>query len=75
MLAAAYGFRIARNHSFNDGNKRTALPALYTLLGLNGYDLEAPGEEAVQGMTTLADETLVEEGLADWIRLRSREFA
>lgn len=72
MLAAAYGFGIARNHGFEDGNKRTAFLALYTFLGLNGYDLEAPEEEVVQVMTAVADGTLDEQGLADWIRSRAR---
>lgn len=40
--------------------------ALYTFLGLNGYDLEAPEEEAVHVMTAVADGTLDEEGLAGW---------
>jgi death on curing protein len=71
MLAAAYGFGIAKTHGFEDANKRTAFLALYTFLGLNGYDLEAPEEEAVQVMVAVADGTLDEEGLADWIRSRS----
>jgi death on curing protein len=32
-LAAGYGFGIARNHPFIDGNKRTALLAIFTFLG------------------------------------------
>jgi death on curing protein len=75
VLAAAYGFGIARNHGFEDGNKRTAFLALYTFLGLNGCDLEAPEEEAVQVMTAVADGTLDEEGLAAWIRSRSQRLA
>jgi death-on-curing protein len=41
-LAAAYGFGIAKNHPFVDGNKRTALVVMETFLGLNGFDLTAP---------------------------------
>ena len=37
-LAAAYGYCIARNHPFADGNKRTSLLAIYTFLGLNSID-------------------------------------
>ena len=37
-LAAAYGYGIARNHPFVDGNKRTALLAMYTFLGVNNVD-------------------------------------
>ena len=35
-LAAAYGFGIARNHPFVDGNKRTAFVAVELFLELNG---------------------------------------
>lgn len=37
--AAAYGFFIAQNHPFVDGNKRTAELAMTTFLDLNGYEL------------------------------------
>mgnify|MGYP002788690516 FL=1 len=46
-LAAAYAFGIARNHPFVDGNKRAALLALITFLGLNGIDFVASNAEAV----------------------------
>jgi death on curing protein len=46
-LAAAYAFGIARNHPFIDGNKRAALLALITFLGLNGIDFAASNAEAV----------------------------
>ncbi len=72
-LAAAYGFGIAKNHGFEDGNKRTAFVSLYTFLGLNGYDLDASEPEVVSVMTAVADGTLSEEGLADWIRACARE--
>lgn len=72
-LAAAYGFGIAKNHGFEDGNKRTAFVSLYTFLGLNGYDLDAAEPEVVSVMTAVADGTLPEEGLADWIRACARE--
>jgi death on curing protein len=54
LLEAAYGFGIAKYHGFEGGNKRTAFLALYTFLGLNGYDLEAPEEEVVQVMTAVS---------------------
>ncbi len=41
-LAAAYGYGIARNHPFVDGNKRTSLLAIYTFLGVNGIDFRVP---------------------------------
>ena len=45
-LAAAYGYGIARNHPFVDGNKRTSLLAIYTFLGLNGSTSIVPEAEA-----------------------------
>ena len=71
VLAAAYGFGIAKNHGFEDGNKRTAFLALYTFLGLNGYDLDAPEEEVVRIMEAVADGSLGEPELAEWVRKRS----
>jgi len=70
LLAAAYGFGIAQGHAFVDGNKRVAFMALYTFLGLNGYDLEAPEAEVVSVMLDVSRGVLDELGLADWIRLR-----
>ena len=32
-LAAAYGYGLAKNHPFVDGNKRTAFMVMYTFLG------------------------------------------
>lgn len=73
-LAAPCGFGIAKNHGLEDGNKRTAFMSLYTFLGLNGYDLDAPEPDVVTVMTAIAEGKLPEEGLADWIRACAREF-
>jgi death on curing protein len=73
QLAAAYGFGIAKNHGFENGNKRTAFVSLYTFLGLNGYDLDTSEPEVVSVMTSVAEGTLDEEGLADWVRACARE--
>ena len=67
QLAAAHAFGIARNHPFIDGNKRTALLALYTFLGINGIDLRAPEAEAAAIILALAAGEVGEEGLARWI--------
>ncbi|MFC1544184.1 type II toxin-antitoxin system death-on-curing family toxin [Gemmatimonadota bacterium] len=68
LLAAAYGFGIAQGHAFLDGNKRVAFMALYTFLGLNGFDVEAPEAEVVEVMLDVASGQMDEEGLADWVR-------
>jgi death-on-curing protein len=66
-LAAAYGFGIARNHAFVDGNKRTALASMIVFLGLNGVDLDATQEEATAIVLGLAAREIPEEILANWI--------
>jgi death-on-curing protein len=67
-LAAAYGFGLARNHAFIDGNKRIALLAIVTFLGLNGIAFAAREAEAVVIMLGVAAGDVDEDGLARWIR-------
>jgi death on curing protein len=71
-LAAAYGFGLARNHAFVDGNKRAAFLAMYVFLALNGYDLDASEPDVVDTIQRLAAGQLTEEQLADWVRARMR---
>jgi death-on-curing protein len=71
-LAAAYAFDIARNHPFVDGNKRTALVAARTFLLLNGVNLEATRDEKFLTFVQLAEGTLTEDELAEWMRKRLR---
>jgi death-on-curing protein len=68
VLAAAYGFGLATNHPYLDGNKRIALLAIATFLGINGYDLSATDAEVVTAMVALAAGRLSEEELSQWIR-------
>jgi death on curing protein len=67
-LAAAYGFGIARNDPFVDGNKRTSLLALDTFLGVNGIDFVVPEAEAAAIILSLAAGEVSEESLTRWIR-------
>ena len=66
-LAAAYGFGIARNHPFVDGNKRAALLAIITFLGLNDLEFTAGEAEAVVMIRDLAAGAIDEDVLARWI--------
>lgn len=70
--AAAYGFGIAKNHGFSDGNKRTAFQAMFTFLGLNGVDLVAPEPAAVTTMLAVAGGGMTEHALADWLRKNAK---
>ena len=71
-LGAAYGFGIARNHPFVDGNKRTAFVAVELFLDLNGFDLLADDAECVLTMLALAAGDLDERAFAAWIRAHAR---
>jgi death-on-curing protein len=67
-LTAAYGFGLARNHPFNDGNKRIAFIAMDLFAGLNGYAIESSEEDVVVTMLSLAAGELTEGALAEWLR-------
>jgi death on curing protein len=67
-LAAAYGFGIARNHPFIDGNKRMAFQAMYAFLRLDGFMIEADETEVVRVVLALAAGELDENTLIDWLR-------
>ncbi len=73
-LAAAYGYALAKNHSFVDGNKRIALAVIDVFLRLNGYKLVAPEPEAVVMMINLVDGVEDQESLAAWIAESSEEL-
>lgn len=67
-LAAAYAFGLCNNHSFLDGNKRTAYVVAETFLDLNGYAMNAPDDAVVNTMLAVASGVMSEEQLAKWLR-------
>ncbi len=67
-LAAAYGYGLARNHPFIDGNKRTAFVAVELFLDLNGASLRADDADCVLTMLAVAAGSLSEAAFADWLR-------
>lgn len=69
-LAAAYGFGLAKNHPFVDGNKRTAFVAVELFLELNGATLTAVDADCVLTMLAVAAGDLDEAAFARWIRDR-----
>lgn len=70
-LAACYGYGLAKNHCFADGNKRTALASIDVFLQLNGVELMADEAEAVTVLVSVAEGATSEDELADWIRKNS----
>jgi death on curing protein len=71
-LAAAYGYGLAKNHPFVDGNKRTAFMVMYTFLGLNNYWLDVPEPEVVLKMEGLSVNEETQESIAQWLEANSK---
>jgi len=71
VLAAAYGFGLARNHPFVDGNKRAAFLAVGVFLALNGHRRTAKPAEAIEAILLLAVGSMEEARFADWIKTQS----
>lgn len=67
-LAAAYGYGLAKNHPFIDGNKRAAFLAIGLFLAANGKRLGATQLDAIHTMLGVAGGRISEAILADWIR-------
>lgn len=67
-LAAAYGYGIARNHPFVDGNKRSAFQCMYVFLDINGFEITATEVDAVVTMLGVADGSISEAQLAAWLK-------
>ena len=73
-LAAAYGYGIACNHPFVDGNKRTSFVAIELFLDLNCFTLTASDADCVITILKLAGGELTEEALAARIREHTAEI-
>ena len=71
-LAASYGYGIARNHPFIDGNKRTAFVAALLFLAFNRYSLLASDTDKVIVMLRVAAGEITEAEFATWIRAHSK---
>jgi death-on-curing protein len=69
-LAAAYAFGIARDHHFNDGNKRTAWVMARLFLRMNGVTIAFDKAEAIQVVLALASGALAEADVTAWFRMR-----
>ncbi|MFE6615034.1 type II toxin-antitoxin system death-on-curing family toxin [Amycolatopsis sp. NPDC057786] len=66
---------LARNHALIDGNKRLAWMATFVFYGLNGYDLDAPEDDAYDLVIAMSvgSRTYTEAaaGLSAWARVTS----
>lgn len=72
-MAAAYGFHICKNHLFIDGNKRTALIAMYTFLYVNGWQLKADKKVLYATVVELASGNLTKEELTQFLKKHSEK--
>jgi death on curing protein len=73
QLAAAYGFGIASNQPFIDGNKRLVFYASAGFLRLNGFYLNATETDAAVTFLGLAAGELDEQKLAAWLQANSEK--
>lgn len=71
-LAASYAYRIANNHPFLDGNKRTSFVMAELFLAVNGMDLAVDDDDVVMTWLTLASGQMSESELASWIAANCR---
>jgi death on curing protein len=74
LLAAAYGYCLATSHGYGDANKRTAFAVMYTFLGVNGWEIDAPEVEVVSLMQRVADRRCDEPDLASWLTAHLTPF-
>jgi death-on-curing protein len=70
-LAAAYGYGLAKNHPFIDGNKRAAFAVMATFIEVNGYSLDVPEMDVVVMMERLATDQENQDSLALWLEANS----
>ena len=66
-LAAAYGFGLAKNHAFVDGNKRIAFMTMASFLRKNEVQFAPDQAQATAMMMSLAAGEVSEQSLARWI--------
>ncbi|MEZ4596710.1 MAG: type II toxin-antitoxin system death-on-curing family toxin [Chloroflexota bacterium] len=71
-LAAAYAYGLVQGHPYVDGNKRVGLVAVVAFLDLNGVELVASDDEAVDAILQLASGRMTEAELAGWVRTHLR---
>ncbi len=70
-MSAAYGFHICQNHPFFDGNKRTALIAMYTFLFVNGYRVVADKKSLFAVVMDLANGKVTKDELSKYLETHS----
>ena len=70
-IASYYAIAIAQGHTFNDGNKRTALLCMDKFLDFNDITLAAPDDELEDMMVTIAEKKISHKKLVTWLKKMS----
>ncbi|NLB79302.1 MAG: type II toxin-antitoxin system death-on-curing family toxin [Clostridiaceae bacterium] len=65
--AAKLGFLLINNHPFVDGNKRIGIFAMLVFLEINGIEIKCTDDELVNLGLGIADGSINNKGLLDWI--------
>lgn len=71
--AASLLYEINKLHPFVDGNKRTAYSATSTFLNLNGYEVEAQVNEAVDLSLTIAKCRFTIAEVINWVQNHAKK--
>lgn len=66
--AVALAYSMIANHPFVDGNKRIGHAAMEAFLMLNGYELDAPVDDAERIFLGIAAGSYSRVDLLDWVR-------
>ncbi|MCF6464506.1 type II toxin-antitoxin system death-on-curing family toxin [Clostridium sp. Cult2] len=65
--AAKLGYFLIKNHPFIDGNKRIGILVMITFLEINGVEVTCTDEELITLGLGLADGSIDDEDLLNWI--------
>lgn len=71
-MASAYGFYLCQNHPFYNGNKGTALIAMYTFLYVNGFQIFTDKKSLFAIMIDLVQGDVSKDELRDYLKQNSK---
>lgn len=72
--AAALIQSLILNHSFDDGNKRTAITSCASFLFMNGWKLKLPVEESIRFTLEIDSHKFSFEKIVSWLKKHSKKI-
>ena len=66
-MAAHLAFSLINNHPFLDGNKRIGIMAMMTFMKINGHPITCNNDDLIRLGWGLADGSITEQELLEWI--------